>query len=90
MWKHTPEVSGLYTIVAKHQVRGDWVNWQFCIDLFCDKGRVVKECEYYVGDLETVVWGEGSHLGVTGKRSVFGVKYTNGIEGVMIPVGGQF
>ena len=49
----------------------------------------MKESGYRVVDLETVIWGEGSCVGVVGKRSVFGVKYVNGEGNLIVPAGGK-
>jgi hypothetical protein len=50
----------------------------------------VKESPYQVGDLVAVVWGEGCRVGVTGKESVFQVKFLDKPEGILVPAGGSY
>ena len=49
----------------------------------------MKESPYQVGELETVIWGDGSRVGVAGKESVFGVKFIDQPGGIVIPAGGR-
>lgn len=42
-----------------------------------------------MGDLEAVIYGDGSRVGVTRKESVFGVKFLDRPGGAVIPAGGM-